>query len=187
MPRSRHRLSLAVTALVTLAALTTASCSGGSDGTDAPGSAAGSTRPASPASPKSETPVVTRTTRLTAGENGPVEIGLVDLRTSGRLAVLRLTFTPHLRTDRPGGISLLDMAGGRGGSVSLVDTENLRRYLVVRDSRNEPLGPNPAVIRTVNDSPLNATFTFAAPPAEVKKIDVYLDDQIIFDEVEIAS
>ncbi|WP_242418833.1 hypothetical protein, partial [Frankia sp. CpI1-P] len=147
----------------------------------------GSARPASPASPRNENPAVTRTTRLTAGKDGPVEIGLVDLHVSGRLAVLRLIFTPHLRTDRPGGVSLLDMAGGRGASVSLVDTEHLRRYLVVRDSHNEPLGPNPVLARTANDSPLAATFTFAAPPAEVKKIDVYLDDQIVFDGVDVAS
>ncbi|CAJ58765.1 hypothetical protein; putative signal peptide [Frankia alni ACN14a] len=187
MPRSRHRLSCVVMALATLAALTAASCSGGSDSIDRPGPAAESARPAGPASPRSESPEVARTARLTAGENGPVEIGLVDLRISGRLAILRLTFTPHLRTDRPGGISLLDMAGGRGGSVSLVDTENLRRYLVVRDSHNEPLGPIPGVVRTANDRPLNLTFTFAAPPAEVKKIDVYLDDQIVFDGADIAS
>lgn len=82
---------------------------------------------------------------------------------------------------------MLDMSGGRGGSVSLVDTANLRRYLVVHDSSGEPLGPKPAVVRTANNSPLSAAFTFAAPPTEVKKIDIYLDDRIIFDDADITS
>lgn len=88
MSRSCHRLGLTATVLVILAALTTTSCSSGSDGADAAGSAAGSAHPASPASPKGENPAVTRTTHLPAGEHGPVEIGLVDLRVRDRLAVL---------------------------------------------------------------------------------------------------
>ena len=133
-------------------------------------------------------PSVSRSTEIEAAEGvaGTLEIGLAGLEVDGQLVTLTLVYTPRYDSDPNGAISLFDMFGRNVAEVTLVDSVNLLRYLVVEDSRGLELGPFPATVETLNNEPVSASYTFAAPPADVESVDVYVDDRRIFDDVDVT-
>ncbi|KPM52800.1 hypothetical protein ACG83_25470 [Frankia sp. R43] len=130
-------------------------------------------------------PAAARTTRI-KGAGGNVDVGFVDLRVDGRLLQLDLLFTPRYADDPGTEISLYEMAGRRDASVTLIDTTNLLRYTVVEDSGGVALAPAAGTTRARNNEAVSGTYTFAAPPASVTALDVYLNDQLIVDDAPIS-
>ncbi|CUU57227.1 hypothetical protein Ga0074812_11163 [Parafrankia irregularis] len=130
-------------------------------------------------------PAAVRTTRI-KGAGGNVDVGFVDLRVDGRLLQLDLLFTPRYADDPGTEISLYEMAGRRDASVTLIDTTNLLRYTVVEDSGGVALAPAAGTTRARNNEAVSGTYTFAAPPASVTALDVYLNDQLIVDDAPIS-
>ena len=194
LPEGRIRAGAVGLALAVALALT--ACGGGSDG---PPSASTGTAPAAasadggePVEPPGDTPATTatrpyRTVVIGAfSEQGEIEIGLVELRVKGSLATLTLTYTPRLRGGGDTGRTLADLFGSWDPEVDLVDTVNLKRYVVVRDSKGELLAPPGGRTRVVNSQPTRASYTFAAPPENVRAIDVHVHGQLAFADVEIT-
>ncbi|WP_230203111.1 hypothetical protein [Parafrankia discariae] len=187
-PRPRRTSALVGGLLV--ACLAVAGCSGsGDDDAPAPAPASGTAGTGQGASssgaPAAGTPQASRTTRF-QGADGDIEVGFVALRVDGQLARLDLLFTPRYARDPGTGITLYDMAGKRDAAVTLVDALNLRRYTVVRDSAGVALGAASGTTRTRNNVPVAGSFTFAAPPADVTTVDVYLNDRVIVDDAAIT-
>ncbi|WP_242606151.1 hypothetical protein [Frankia sp. Cppng1_Ct_nod] len=134
-------------------------------------------------------PEATRTTsfRAPGGGFGTIDVGFVELKVGGRLATLTLLWTPRY-TDTPPTkeISVFDMFGQHNPAVTLVDSTNLKRYVVVQDSRSVELGASGLRTKTVNNTPASASYTFAAPPTDVRTVDVYADDRLLFDAVTVV-
>jgi hypothetical protein len=165
----------------TAATASTSSAAGGPASTSGAASTNG-------AQPGNGIPTASRTTQIEAanGVAGTLEIGLGGLEVDGQLASLTLLFTPRYDQDPSDTISLFEMFGRNVAEVTLVDSVNLRRYLVVEDSRGVDLGPFPATVETRNNVPVSAVYTFAAPPAGVETVDVYVDDRRVFDDVVVT-
>ncbi|WP_347176904.1 hypothetical protein [Parafrankia sp. EAN1pec] len=190
-PSKRPRSASALLASCLLVGcLVVQGCSGSDDSaappsTPASGTPGASQQPTASTAPPAGTPTASRTTRI-QGADGDVEVGFVGLRVDGQLARLDLLFTPRYAKDPGTGITLYDMAGRRDAAVTLVDSVNLRRYTVVRDSAGVALGAASGTTRTRNNVPVTGSFTFAAPPADVTTVDVYLNDRVIVDDAAIT-
>lgn len=120
-----------------------------------------------------------------AGKQGQTfTLGFAGLKVKGQLATLTLVFTPHGIGDDTDNI--FDMCGGSGGDVSMIDTVNLKRYVVVKDSGNNELGPNVIGARVANDQPDTVTYTFAAPQEPNAAPDIYLDNRKVLESVPVT-
>jgi hypothetical protein len=122
-------------------------------------------------------------------KGGTVDIAVVGLAVQGQLATLSVRFTPHFPSEpADASISLYDMSGNAldQDQVSLVDPVGLKRYLVVKDANNVALGADEVLTKAVNNSSVIAHWTFAAPPANVTKIDVDLGPFQPFNDVPIS-
>ncbi|GAA3944152.1 hypothetical protein GCM10023085_27700 [Actinomadura viridis] len=111
-----------------------------------------------------DTPLVT---------GGKVDIAMMGLRARGRLAMLTVRLTPRL----PAGFSDQDpspyrLNGSNSLGTALIDPVNLKRYVVVKDSSGRELQSNDISTQIVNNQPAVLTYTFAAPPENVKAVDV---------------
>jgi hypothetical protein len=170
---------------------TTGSVAGGQI-TTGTGSSSGSnaTTTATGATSGSAAPVLAQqTARVPNSKDATVDIAVLGLAVQGRLSTLTVRFTPHFPDDSQGqSISLYDMSDNAldATQVSLVDPVGLRRYLVVRDSNNNALGADEVDTHAVNNSSVDAHWTFAAPPASVTKIDVQLGPFPAFHDVPIS-
>ncbi|AEH11712.1 hypothetical protein FsymDg_4463 [Candidatus Protofrankia datiscae] len=191
--RMRTRLTPVTTLTILIGVITlfAMGCSSSSDtpasgGTTAPGPA-GTAQTGQAAS--AGVPAASRTAsfRAPGSTPGTVEVGLVGLKADGRLSTLTLLWTPrYTGAPREKEISVFDMFDGHSPAVTLVDSVNLKRYLVVQDSRNVELGASGPQTKTSNNTPVSASYTFAAPPADVRTIDVYADDRLLFDDVPVG-
>jgi hypothetical protein len=138
----------------------------------------------------SEEVVAEQTVRSRTQATTTIDIAVQSLRVEGELAELVLTFTPH-DTDPESWddtTSITDLHATGGGStpfVTLVDTVNLKRYVVVNDSEDNELETNLDITRPELDSPATSTHTFAAPPPDVTEIDVSVGDWPTFHDVPI--
>ncbi|GAA2603804.1 hypothetical protein SMC26_03830 [Actinomadura fulvescens] len=112
---------------------------------------------------------------------GKVDLGIAGLTVRGRLAHLIVSLTPHVPPGRPSP-TLYRLNGTN--DASLLDTVNLKRYVVVKDSGGSQLGPG-IHDDLNNDAPNTLTFTFAAPPENVKAVDVQIGKFPIFRDVPI--
>ncbi|MQA87423.1 MAG: hypothetical protein GEV03_23050 [Streptosporangiales bacterium] len=117
----------------------------------------------------------------------------MSLQVKGRLATLTLTWTPKFpkaaaQDDVWGdsSLSLFEMAGETSVWMTLVDPVNLKRYNVVRDGSGNWLQTNENNTETRNGRPLTAHYTFAAPPPQVEKLDVYANDIVLFRDVPVT-
>lgn len=151
--------------------------------------AAASTSPGAAPAPKKSVTFPGITT------GGTVTVGFQGLQVRGQLAVLSLTWTPRVPGGSVGNIdhwNISQMASGQsigGGNVSLVDNQNLKRYVLVKDSNGHVVGSsgddgdltvnNPGQDATSGQT-VPATYTYAAPPPNVTSIDVYADDRLLF-------
>ncbi|WP_131768905.1 hypothetical protein [Candidatus Protofrankia californiensis] len=190
--RTRLTPVTTLTILIGVITLFVMGCSGSHD-TPAPGDRSTAPGPASTAQANRtvavDVPAASRTTGFRAPGSAPgtIDVGFVDLKVDGRLTTLTVVWTPKY-TDAPRDkeISVFDMFGAHSPAVALVDSVNLKRYVVVQDSRNIELGASGPRTKTVNNTPVSASYTFAAPPADVRTLDVYADDRLLFDDVPVG-
>ncbi|HEY7485551.1 MAG TPA: hypothetical protein VH912_13895 [Streptosporangiaceae bacterium] len=105
-----------------------------------------------------------------AAKGAKVEIGIVELRVVGKLADLTLSITPRVPGDTSPNV--YELNGNTDPDVSLIDTINLKRYVVVKDSSGKQLQPDYIYVHLRNGQPNVQTYTFAAPPAGVRAVDV---------------
>ena len=179
----RQRTAALVAALAAAGALA-AGCSslpGAGDPSEDSGSAgtgtagrAGSDVPAGrPAVDATAAPVASGTfdTPLVAG--GKVDIAVMDLRARGRLATLTIRITPHLPANHSDqSPTPYELNGNNRPGASLIDPVNLKRYVVVKDSSGSEMQSNELSTDINNNQPAILTYTFAAPPENVKAVDV---------------
>ncbi|MEV5825828.1 hypothetical protein AB0L25_09650 [Spirillospora sp. NPDC052242] len=112
----------------------------------------------------------TFTSPLTKGAT--VDIAIMGLSVSGKLAVLDLQFTPNLPEGSASTSASLSQLHGVEPPVTLLDGTNLKRYVVVRDSSDSALQSDLTYTSSDDEQPAALQFTFAAPPENVRKIDV---------------
>jgi hypothetical protein len=115
-----------------------------------------------------------------------VDIAVQSLRVDGELATLTLSFTPHDPEAAPDAeYTIEELHDGNNLFVSLVDTVNLKRYVVVDDSDDDPLETRADLTSAPVDASATTQHTFAAPPADVGEIDVSVGDWPPFRDVPI--
>ncbi|MEU5880357.1 hypothetical protein [Spirillospora sp. NPDC047279] len=112
---------------------------------------------------------------------GKVDLGIASLAVRGRLAHLIVSLTPHVP---PAGSRPTLYRLNATNDAALLDTVNLKRYVVVKDSGGNQLGPGLHEDLN-NDAPNTLTFTFAAPPENVKAVDVQIGKFPIFRDVPV--
>ncbi|MGH3390410.1 MAG: hypothetical protein ACRDOO_16200 [Actinomadura sp.] len=100
-----------------------------------------------------------------------LQVGVVSLKVSGKLADLTLVLTPNV----PGlqQTTVYRLLGGQGPDVSLIDTVNLKRHAVVRDSAGRDMQPSYGGQSLTNGQPTLQNYTFAAPAENVQTVDVH--------------
>jgi len=69
----------------------------------------------------------------------------------------------------------------------VVDPANRKKYLIVRDSNNVPLGSRAANYRVPPNDTLGMWAKFPAPPANVQKISVYVPHAAPFEDVAMGK
>lgn len=118
-----------------------------------------------------------------------VEVAVHGLNRRGRLLDLVFSLTPRV----PGGdqsdqrINPYRILGRQSLNVTLIDTVNLKRHLVVKDSRGRELKPDDVWTNTLIGRQLVLTYTFAAPPEDVTKMDVHIANWPPFTDVPVES
>ena len=172
--RLTHRLVVATAAVLTLAGC---SAVGGDDASSsgAQSAAAGADVQAVEAGfDNTAKPVVQGTFDSPAAVGAKVDIAIMGLKAKGKLATLTVQFTPHVPGAEPRRINAYGLNGDRGLGTSLIDPVNLKRYVVVKDSGGKELETDDIFTKMTNDQATPFSFTFAAPPENVKSIDVQI-------------
>ncbi|WP_131732630.1 hypothetical protein [Actinomadura formosensis] len=156
----------------------TASSSGGGEAV----SAAGGVGFDSPSKPVAKG---TFDTPIAAGAK--VDIAILGLRARGRLATLNIQLTPHVpgAESTSSSITPFNLNGGLRLGTSLIDPVNLKRYVVVKDSSGAELQPDEIYTTVANDQPVHLSYTFAAPPENVKVVDVQIGSWPTFRNVPV--
>ncbi|MFI0351625.1 hypothetical protein [Actinomadura sp. 9N407] len=156
-----------------------AGCSGlpgGGDGAESDGSGSGSgsaVKAGEPGVDSAGKPVVGGTFDTSVAEGAKIEIAVMGLKARGRLATLTMRLTPRLPAAAPDQTpNPYELNGRHGLGTSLIDPVNLKRYVVVKDSSGKELESDDIFVHTRNNQPSNYTYTFAAPPENVKAVDV---------------
>ncbi|HEU5032042.1 MAG TPA: hypothetical protein VFV01_44485 [Spirillospora sp.] len=177
--RLSHRPAATAAALLLAGGL--AGCSL-SDGGSGHGATRGSVGKASV--DRFDKPVAKATFGSPMAPGAKVDIAVMGLRVKGRLATLTLQWTPHV----PGGTSTptpYRLNGERGLDASLIDPVNLKRYVVVTDSGSRRLESDDVLTNLPNGQATLTSHSFAAPPANVKGVDLQLGSWPAFRDVPI--
>lgn len=153
----------------------------------APSTTSGELTPSATSSPGAGVTVV-RSQTLPAHDSktGRVVLGISAVQVRGKLAVVDLTFAPtYPDKSSDASISLFSMNGDNLLDPHLIDTVNLKRYAVVKDSGGRALGSDD-LARSVNGGTGTASYTFAAPPADVTSMDFAFGDFPPFHDVPVS-
>ncbi|MEW2352541.1 hypothetical protein [Spirillospora sp. NPDC029432] len=143
--------------------------SGNSDGSGGSGVESGGGRPGVDATGK---PVAAGTFDTPVAEGAKVEIAVMGLRVRGKLATLTMRLTPRLPATTEQTPNPYELNGRDGLDTALIDPVNLKRYVVVKDSAGNELQTDYITVDTRNNQPSLHTYTFAAPPENVKSLDL---------------
>jgi hypothetical protein len=114
------------------------------------------------------------------GKSGEFELAVVSLDVRGKLADLALSLT----TRGGPGSEVAFLYFGYVPEVSLVDPVNLKRYTVVKDSAGNELGTGNIRYNLGQANTLN--YTFAAPPENVRSVDVHFGNFPPFRDIPIS-
>ncbi|XRQ11817.1 hypothetical protein ACN3XK_13280 [Actinomadura welshii] len=115
-----------------------------------------------------------------------VDIAIMGIKVSGKLATLTTQLTPRIP---PGGEEKpnpYELNGRHGLGTSLIDPVNLKRYKVVKDSSGSELGTDDVFTRVANNTTGTLSYTFAAPPENVKAVDVQIGSWPLFRNVPVT-
>lgn len=168
----RGLATAAASALLITGGLTGCSPLGGGSG-DSGGSGADAAAGGAPGYDRNAEPVTKATFDSPAAPGGKVDIAIMNLKVRGRLATLNTEFTPRLPSG-PDSTTPYRLNGRQGLDVSLIDPVNLKRYVVVKDSRGRELATDDVTTHIRNNERGHVHFTFAAPPEDVKALDVQI-------------
>lgn len=119
-------------------------------------------------------PLVKGTFDSPEAKGAKVDIAIMGLKVKGRLATLGVQLTPHVPDAGTKSINAYGLNGNHGLGTSLIDPVNLKRYVVVKDSAGKELETDDIFTRMANDQTTPFFYTFAAPPENVKSIDVQI-------------
>lgn len=162
-----------VTAVVVAALLLAGVLGGCSMGDDDSGSSSGGTD-GKASFDNDAKPVIEGTFDSPIHTGAKTDIAIMGIKTRGRLATLGVRMTPRIPAGGPDRLTPYLLNGERGLDTSLIDPVNLKRYVVVSDSANKRLETDDVLTHLSNNQPGHLYFTFAAPPENVKSIDVQL-------------
>jgi hypothetical protein len=139
------------------------------------------------ASAPATTPLAQETVRQPCSPGATVTIAVLGLHVSGQLATLQLAFTPRdPNASASEAISLFNMTCNGSTDVDLVDPVGLKRYVVVKDSSNNVLQPDPVFgVRATSGQTATGSWVFAAPPASVTSVDVQVANWPTFNNIPI--
>ena len=180
-----HRLTAPVAVALTVAALLlTGGLAGCSIGDD-PASASGGGGGGKASFDEASKPLVKGTFDSPAARGAKVDIAILGLRVKGRLATLGVQIVPNVPGAEDGRINPYGLNGERGLDTSLIDPVNLKRYVVVSDSAGNELESDDIFTHLSNGQPTNLSYTFAAPPENVKSIDVQIGSWPMFRNIPV--
>ncbi len=147
----------------------------------------GEPTPSTTSSPGAGVTVVrSQTLPVHDSKTGRVVLGVSAVQVRGKLAVVDLSFAPtYPDKSSDESISLFSMNGQNGLRPYLIDTVNLKRYAVVKDSDGRVLGSDD-LARAVNGGTGTASYTFAAPPADVTSMEFAFGDFPPFHDVPVS-
>lgn len=131
-------------------------------------------------------PVVKGTFDSPAAPGATVDIAILGLKAKGKLATLHVQMVPHLPEAESRRLNPYGLNGDRGLDTSLIDPVNLKRYVVVKDSTGRELQTDDVFTRMTNDQPSHLYYTFAAPPENVKAIDVQIGSWPTFRDIPVT-
>ncbi|MGI5203999.1 hypothetical protein ACQEU6_20775 [Spirillospora sp. CA-108201] len=131
-------------------------------------------------------PIVKGTFDSPAAQGAKIDIALMGLKTSGKLATLTAQLTPHVPAGGPTRLNAYVLNGEHGLGTALIDPVNLKRYVVVKDSSGKELATDDIFTHMTNDQATPFYFTFAAPPENVKTIDVQIGTWPTFRDVPVG-
>ncbi|TQM74632.1 hypothetical protein [Thermopolyspora flexuosa] len=118
-----------------------------------------------------------------------VEIAVHSLKRRGKLADLVISLTPRVpegvKVDEK--LSPFEINGRNVFRVYLIDTVNLKRHMVVRDANRRLLEPDEVFTSIRIGQRAMLTYTFAAPPENVTKMDVHVSNFPPFTDVPLES
>ncbi|MFC6878326.1 MULTISPECIES: hypothetical protein [Actinomadura] len=185
-----HRAALAAVALALTGALTGCSVFGGSDSEGhgqaksvvAEGADVAKGKPSVDGAGK---PVVQGTFPSAISSGATVDIAIFGLKARGKLATLTVRYTPHIPPGGDGNPNPYNLNGGNNLGTSLIDPVNLKRYVVVSDSNGKPLQTDDIFAHVANNQAGNFYYTFAAPPENVKAMDVQIGSWPTFRNVPV--
>ncbi|KAB2385939.1 hypothetical protein [Actinomadura montaniterrae] len=118
-------------------------------------------------------PVVSATFDTPNFPGGKVEIAIMGLQVRGKLMVLTVRLTPHLPQGSTEKTNPYELNDEIPLAPELIDTVNLRRYVVVKDNQEKEVESDDVTLPIHNEQAGVATYSFAAPPANVKSLDVH--------------
>ncbi|MFA1545081.1 hypothetical protein [Actinomadura chokoriensis] len=119
-------------------------------------------------------PVVAGTFDSPMAEGAKVDIAIMGLRVRGELATLTVQLTPRFPGVAPDRINAYRLNGEHGLGTSLIDPVNLKRYVVVKDSGGKELETDDIFVKMTNNQATPFYYTFAAPPENVKSVDLQI-------------
>ncbi|GAB3658276.1 hypothetical protein GCM10027589_18770 [Actinocorallia lasiicapitis] len=120
--------------------------------------------------------------RISAG-GGDADLVLNGLNARGGLAIADFTLTP-VKIRPLNSNTYYWFFNQQKPTASLLDPVNLKRYTVVKDSDGNLLAPDSVALAV--GQPVSLSFTFAAPPQDVTRVDVQLGDMPPFRNVPIS-
>ncbi|MEU4822743.1 hypothetical protein OG979_10230 [Actinomadura citrea] len=185
-----HRLAAATATALLL--------TGGLAGCSLPGTGSSSNSPSSPSGGKkaegsvgkasfdnASKPLVKGTFDSPLAQGAKIDIAVMGLKTRGRLATLTMQLTPHVPPGGPTRINAYGLNGEHGLGTSLIDPVNLKRYVVVKDTGGKELETDDIFTHMTNDQVTPFYFTFAAPPENVKTVDVQIGTWPTFRDIPV--
>jgi len=114
-------------------------------------------------------------TAMEKDPEGTVKVDLLSLKRKDKLLILTGAVTPTTSLAEPQ--SLFRALGSHSWTPLLVDTTNLKQYSVVR-ARGSRLASGDLMVKAASGQPMFVYAVFAAPPADVTKINVLFADSI---------
>ncbi|SNR51402.1 hypothetical protein [Actinomadura mexicana] len=130
-------------------------------------------------------PLVKGTFDSPVAQGAKIDIAVMGLKVRGRLATLTMQLTPHVPPGGPDRLNAYRLNGEHGLGTSLIDPVNLKRYVVVKDSGGKELETDDIFTTMTNDQVTPFYFTFAAPPENVKTVDVQIGTWPTFREIPV--
>ncbi|MER6812110.1 hypothetical protein ABT299_22825 [Spirillospora sp. NPDC000708] len=116
---------------------------------------------------------------------GTVEVAVVGLLVKDKFAILTMRIKPTLPQGTGEKASPYELNNSAPLAPELIDTVNAERYVVVKDSDERQVQDDDVSIYVGNGQCAAPTYTFAAPPANVRSLDVHYGQWPFFSNVPV--